>query len=137
ALEGARARLPVAPPADPRGPRFGARLRRDRRRHRARAPAPAWRHRAPDDGQVSAAEFEQMKRDLEIEPAASRKGRPSRLSRSLAHTDEDELETATPTAGDGATRTKLPQRRTKLPQRQADAPSQREGKLPQRESRLP
>jgi SecD/SecF fusion protein len=74
----------------------------------------------PEGEGVSAAEFEQMKRDLEIEPKPSKSGRTSRLTSRLAHTDEDELQTEP----ESPARAKLPQRQpkpagsTKLPQRQ-------------------
>ncbi|MHB8692766.1 MAG: protein translocase subunit SecD [Solirubrobacteraceae bacterium] len=74
----------------------------------------------PEAENVSAAEFEQMKRDLEIEPKPSKAGRTSRLTSRLAHTDEAELQ-AEP---ERPARAKLPQRQpkpagsTKLPQRQ-------------------
>ena len=75
---------------------------------------------------MSAAEFEQMKRDLEIEPKPT-KGRTSRLTSRLSRTDEDEL--TSELAGedpDGRAKRPLPQRpagqKKPLPQRPASKP---------------
>ncbi|HWF54033.1 MAG TPA: protein translocase subunit SecD [Solirubrobacteraceae bacterium] len=60
----------------------------------------------PDPDGVSAAEFEQMKRDLEIEETA-RAGRTSRLTQRLAHTDEEPAAPA-PARGRARGQTKPP-----------------------------
>jgi SecD/SecF fusion protein len=81
---------------------------------------------APEGENVSAAEFEQMKRDLEIEPKPT-KGRTSRLTSRLSRTDEDELtsELAGEDTNGGAKRP-LPQRpraqKQSLPQKPAPKP---------------
>ncbi|HUY58720.1 MAG TPA: protein translocase subunit SecD [Solirubrobacteraceae bacterium] len=51
---------------------------------------PTGRLTTPQEDSVSAAEFEQMKRDLGLDEGQSR-GRPSRLTERTAHTTEDEL----------------------------------------------
>jgi SecD/SecF fusion protein len=51
---------------------------------------------APQEENVSAAEFEQMKRDLGLDDAPQRGG-PSRLAERTAHVDEDDTATPTPT----------------------------------------
>ncbi len=52
----------------------------------------------PQDDNVSAAEFEQMKRDLGLEEARAERHRTSRVAERLAHTTEEELETPEPPA---------------------------------------
>ncbi|HSO99320.1 MAG TPA: hypothetical protein VLP43_10245, partial [Solirubrobacteraceae bacterium] len=56
----------------------------------ARKPRRVGRLTTPEPDSVSAAEFEQMKRDLEIEPPATGRG-ASTLTKRLAHRDEPEV----------------------------------------------
>ena len=52
----------------------------------------------PQDENVSAAEFEQMKRDLGLDEDRGERHRTSRVTERLAHTTEEELETPEPQA---------------------------------------
>jgi SecD/SecF fusion protein len=77
----------------------------------ARKPRRAGRLTAPEQDAVSAAEFEQMKRDLEIEPPASGRG-ASTLTQRLAHRDQADAPTAAKPARPVADRPAAPPQRS-------------------------
>ncbi len=98
----------------------------------------------PQDDNVSAAEFEQMKRDLGLDEARAERHRTSRVAERLAHTTEEELETPEPPApqrGRGAARRAATQELPVAPepdvsaaQDDADAAATAEGEAAEREA---